>query len=130
MPTTGADYSRFGAEIAVAIAKGTGATVTVLHVSTPPAEVELWRRRRDRLRPVRALVAEIVALGEREGRAGADEDHPRPGEGEHHPAGGEGRGHQLIVLGTKGWTGDRLHFGQSVATLIEAAPCPLLVVKL
>ena len=39
-------------------------------------------------------------------------------------------GHQLIVLGTKGWTGDRLHFGQSVATLIEAAPCPLLVVKL
>jgi nucleotide-binding universal stress UspA family protein len=38
-------------------------------------------------------------------------------------------GHQLIVLGTKAWSGDRLHFGHSAQALIENAPCPILIVK-
>jgi nucleotide-binding universal stress UspA family protein len=38
-------------------------------------------------------------------------------------------GHQLIVLGTKAWSGDRLHFGHSAEALIENAPCPILIVK-
>ena len=37
--------------------------------------------------------------------------------------------HQLIVLGTKAWSGDQLQFGQSAAALIENAPCPILIVK-
>jgi nucleotide-binding universal stress UspA family protein len=38
-------------------------------------------------------------------------------------------GHQLIVLGTKAWSGDRLHFGHSAEVLIENAPCPILIMK-
>ena len=66
MPTTGLDYSRFGAEGAVAIAKGCGATITALNISAPPAENELLRRPNQLLRTGRALLADVVALGERE----------------------------------------------------------------
>ena len=38
-------------------------------------------------------------------------------------------GHQLIVLGTKAWSGEQLHFGQSADALIANAPCPVLIVK-
>jgi hypothetical protein len=44
VPTTAADHSRFGAEVAVAIAKGCGAMITALNISAPPAENELLRR--------------------------------------------------------------------------------------
>jgi len=64
---TGTDYSRFGAEVAVAIEKGCGATITALHISAPPTESDLLRHPRKLHRPGRALLAEIVALGHREG---------------------------------------------------------------
>ncbi len=44
LPITGSDYSLAGAEVAVAIAKGSGARLTALHVSQPPAESDLLRR--------------------------------------------------------------------------------------
>jgi nucleotide-binding universal stress UspA family protein len=129
VPTTGADYSRFGAEVAVAIAKGCGATITALHVSTPPAENDLLRRPQELLRTGRALIADIVALGQREGVRVASKSVVGPAK--------EGvilrqarlGGHQLIVLGTKAWSGDQLHFGRSVAALIQHAVCPILIVK-
>ena len=129
VPTTGADYSRFGAEVAVAIAKGCGAAITALHVSVPPAESELLRRPAKLLRTGRALLADIVALGEREGvrvaakaKIGSAKEHAILREAK------MGR-HQLIVLGTKAWSGDLLHFGQSVDGIIKNAKCPVLIVK-
>jgi len=53
--------------VAVAIAKGCGATITALNISAPPAENELLRRPNQFLRTGRALLGGIVTLGEREG---------------------------------------------------------------
>lgn len=129
VPTTGADYSRFGAEVAVAIAKGGGSTLTALHVATPPSDSDLLRRPQKLQRPARALLDDIVALGEREGvhvvsraAVGAAKEsailrQARRG------------GHQLIVLGTKAWSGEELHFGRSAEVIIENAGAPILVVK-
>ena len=129
VPMTGADYSRFGAEMAVAIAKGCGATVTAVHVSTPPSDSDLLRRPGQLRRAGRAVLADIAALGQREkvsmftktllGSAKDSAILRQASLGEH----------QLIVMGTKAWFGDELHFGQSAAALIANAPCPVLLLK-
>jgi Kef-type K+ transport system membrane component KefB len=129
VPITGADYSRFGAEVAVAIARGGGATITALHVATPPSETDILRRPQKLQRPARALLDDIEKLGEREGvhvvsRAivGTAKDSAILRQAYR-------GGHQLIVLGTKAWSGEELHFGRSAAAIIENAPGPILVVK-
>ena len=91
----------------MAIAKGCGTMITALNISAPPAENELLRRPNQLLRAGRALLGDIVALGEREGV------HVRSN----------------AFVGTKAWSGDRLHFGHSAEALIENAPCPILTVK-
>jgi nucleotide-binding universal stress UspA family protein len=129
VPTSAADYSRFGAEVAVAIAKGCGAMVTALNISTPPSENELLRRPDQLLRTGRALLGEIVALGEREGVRMRSKAFVGPAKESVILRQATLGGYQLIVLGTKAWSGDRLHFGQSAEALIENAPCPILIVK-
>ena len=129
VPTTGADYSRFGAEVAVAIAKGCGATITALHVSAPPPENELLRRPAKLLRTGRALLADIVALGQREGVRVSSKALVGPAKESAILRQATLGGHQLIVLGTKAWSGDHLHFGHSAQALLENAPCPILIVK-
>ncbi len=129
VPTTGADYSRFGAEVAVAIAKGCGASITAFHVAAPPADTDLLRRPDKLLRPARALLGDIVALGQREGVRVASKAMVGPAK-ESAILRQVRRGrHQLIVLGTKAWSGDQLHFGHSAQAIIENAPCPILIVK-
>ena len=129
VPMTGADYSRFGAEVAVAIAKGCGAAITALHVSVPPSETDLLRRAKQLRRPSRALLAEVVALGQRAAvrvltkvliRSAKEQAILREAN--------VGR-HDLIVIGTKAWSGEALHFGQSAETLIANARCPVLLLK-
>ena len=129
VPMTGTDYSRFGAEVAVAIAKGCGATITALHISAPPTENDLLRHPKRLQRPGRTMLAEIVALGQREGvrvqtkaliRSAKEEailEQTRLG------------GHQLVVIGTKAWSGEEMHFGKSAETLIANAHCPVLLLK-
>ena len=129
VPTTGADYSRFGAEVAVAIARGCGAVITALHVSIPPRESELLRHPAQLLRTGRALLADIVALGDREGVRVTAKTTIGPGKEHAILRQAALGGHQLIVLGTKAWSGEQLHFGQSAAALIANAPCPVLIVK-
>ncbi|MEO6848295.1 MAG: cation:proton antiporter [Chthoniobacterales bacterium] len=128
VPTTGADYSRLGAEVAMAIAKGSKASITALHVSVSPDNA-LFRRPSDLLRAGRSLIADIRALGLREGvhviaktlrgnaKASAILQQVRADK------------HQLIVLGTKSKSEEELHFGSSATILIENATCPVLVVK-
>ena len=129
VPITAVDYSRFGAEVAVAIAKGCGAMITALNISAPPAENELLRRPNQLLRTGRALLGDIVALGEREGVRVRSKAFVGPAKESAILRQATLGGHQLIVLGTKAWSGDRLHFGQSAEALIENAPCPILIVK-
>jgi K+:H+ antiporter len=129
VPMTGVDYSRFGAEVAVAIAKGCGATVTALNISAPPPENELLRRPNQLLRSGRALLGDIVALGEREGVRVRSKAFVGPAKESVILRQAIVGGHELIVLGTKAWSGDPLHFGHSAETLIGNAPCPILIVK-
>jgi len=129
VPMTGTDYSRFGAEVAVAIAKGCGATITALHISAPPTENELLRRPKQLRRPGRALLAEIVALGQREGVRVQTQLLIRTAKEAailHQTNLG---GHQLIVMGTKARSGEEMHFGKSAETLIANARCPVLLLK-
>ena len=114
VPTSAADYSRFGAEVAVAIAKGCGAVITALNISAPPSDngvasathpITPHRRR--------ALLGEIVALGEREGVRMRSKAFVGPAKESAILRQATLRGVQLIVLGTKAWSGDRLHFVQS-----------------
>jgi nucleotide-binding universal stress UspA family protein len=129
VPMTGADYSRFGGEVAVAIAKGCGATITALHVAVPPTETDVLRRPKQLRRPGRALLGEIVALGQREGVRVLTKSLVRLAKEDAilHQAGVGG--HQLIVIGTKAWSGEGLHFGQSAETIIVNARCPVLLLK-
>ena len=129
VPMTGTDYSRFGAEVAVAIAKGCGATITALHVAAPPAESESLRHPGKHRRPGRALLADIVALGQREGARVVTKALVRPAKETVILRQATLGGHQLIVIGTKAWSGDQLHFGQSAQALIAGAPCPVLLLK-
>ena len=129
VPMTGVDYSRFGAEVAVAIAKGCGATVTALNISAPPSENELLRRPNQLLRSGRALLGDIVALGQREGVRVRSKAFVGPAKESVILRQAIVGGHELIVLGTKAWSGDPLHFGHSAETLIGNAPCPILIVK-
>jgi K+:H+ antiporter len=129
VPTTGADYSRFGAEVAVAIAKGCGATITALNISAPPVENELLRRPNQLLRTGRALLGDIVALGQREGVHVMSKVFVGPAKESLILRQASLGRHQLIVLGTKASSGNQLHFGQSAEALLENAPCPILIVK-
>jgi nucleotide-binding universal stress UspA family protein len=115
--------------MAVAIAKGCGATITALNISAPPAENELLRRPNQSLRSGRALLGDIVALGQREGVRVMSKAFVGPAKESVILRQATLGRHQLIVLGTTAWSGDQLHFGQSAAALIENAPCPILIVK-
>jgi len=130
VPTTGADYSRFGAEVAVAIAKGCDATITALNISAPPTENELLRHSHQLLRTGRALLLDIIALGLREGVQVMSKARISPAKENEILRQVTLGNHQLIVLGTKAWPGNPLHFGDSAAALIKSASCPLLIVNL
>ena len=115
--------------MAVAIAKGCGATITALNISAPPAENELLRRPNQLLRTGRALLGDIVALGEREGVRVMSKAFVGPTkEGVILRQAVLGR-YQLIVLGTKARSVDQIHFGQSAAALLENASCSILILK-
>ena len=129
IPMIGVDYSRFGAEVAVAIAKGCGATITALNISAPPPENELLRRPNQLLRTGRALLGDIVALGEREGVRVRSKAFVGPAKESVILRQATLGDHELIVLGTKAWSGDPLHFGHSAEALIANAPCSILIVK-
>jgi Kef-type K+ transport system membrane component KefB/nucleotide-binding universal stress UspA family protein len=126
VPTTGADYSRFGAEVAVAIAKGCGASITALHVSVFTERYSL-RESDTSLTSGRTLVSEIEALGKREGvRVDAK---ALKGRAKDSAILKQAKGHQLIVIGTKSQSTEQLHFGTSAMTVIEKSACPVLIVK-
>jgi nucleotide-binding universal stress UspA family protein len=112
----------------VAIAKGCGASITALHVSVS-LEGDLLRHPAGLLRTGRVLVADIEALGKREGA----QVHPRSLMGRAKESAllrqVELGGHQLIVIGSKSQSTEQLHFGMSAMALIEKALCPVLIVK-
>jgi Kef-type K+ transport system membrane component KefB/nucleotide-binding universal stress UspA family protein len=129
LPVTGTDYSRRAAEVAMTLAKASGASVTALHISPPPDETDALRRPKELLITGRALVADIQKLGEREGvrvrpmikvRKAPEATILRQSK--------RGR-HNLVVVGVKVRPGEKLFFGRRVAILLENAPCAVLLVN-
>jgi Kef-type K+ transport system membrane component KefB/nucleotide-binding universal stress UspA family protein len=129
VPVTGTDYSRRGAEVAVAVAKGCKCDVTAMHVSRPPDEAALLRRRA-RADGGRALLEDIRALGEREGVKVVPVSLSRRRQEQAILRQVRRGRHNLVVLGVKARpaAGDRLFVGQGTAALVERLPCSVLIV--
>ncbi|MEI9892957.1 MAG: cation:proton antiporter [Chthoniobacter sp.] len=128
VPTTGADYSRFGAEVAVAMAKGCGATVTALHVAPLPAGRKTHRGADDSARGSRGITDDMAALAQRESVDVVTKILSGPMKEKSILKEASVGEYELIVLGTKQRPGEALHFGENVSAIIGNAPCPVLVV--
>jgi Kef-type K+ transport system membrane component KefB/nucleotide-binding universal stress UspA family protein len=128
IPTTGTDYSRRAAEVAIALAKASRSRVTALHISPPADETVLLHRPPEVLNTGYALVHDLQALGQREGvgvipmvklRRNPEAALLRQVErGQYH----------LVVLGVKVRAGERLFFGHTATLLWERASCSLMMV--
>ena len=129
VPTTGTDYSRLAAEVAIAIAKGCGCGVTALNVSPPPDEALFARARRAHLKPGRAVLKDIRALGKREGvSVRALAEVRRTAEPAIRSQIRKGK-HNLLVLGANVRPGEGLFFGHSIVALLQKTNCSLLIVS-
>ncbi|CAN5563299.1 cation:proton antiporter [soil metagenome] len=127
-PATGADFSRFGVEIAIGLAKGTGASVTALHIATLTPEIE-WATSLAPAASDRDILADIEALGKREGvRVQPRLVKSRTKEQAILRESHRGR-HQLIVLGIKSRPGEASVFGPGATAILESANSPVLIVK-
>jgi Kef-type K+ transport system membrane component KefB/nucleotide-binding universal stress UspA family protein len=129
VPTTGTNYSRLAAEVAIAIAKASGAGITALNVSPPPEQSGFIRNPREHLKPGRAVLNDIKNLGKREGvsvktlaairRAAEPAILHQITKGRHN----------LLVLGANVRPGEGLFFGHSIVVLLQKTSCSLLVVS-
>jgi Kef-type K+ transport system membrane component KefB/nucleotide-binding universal stress UspA family protein len=132
VPLTGTEYSRRGAELAIALAAASQGSVTVFHMPSAQRRRRSWKRRvGGAIAPMRnstAVLREAVRMGDpygvavkiKEGRHGA-------------PAGAilrqvkAGR-HNLIVMGVYARPGELLDFGAVPAEILERADCSILFV--
>ena len=130
LPITGTDYSQKAAEIAVAIAKGSGGTLTAYHVAPPAKEVDVLRRPDELVTAGHMIVRAIRELGKRNGvkvrPVVRERQSPevailkRMGSGKYN----------LLVLGVKAHAGrSGPHFGRLTAVLLEKSKCPVLLVN-
>jgi len=129
VPTTGTNYSRRAAEVAIAIAKACKGRVTALNVSPPPDTALFTRRNQTHLKPGREVLNDIKLLGKREGiTVKAVAEVRRTAEPTIIRQIKKGR-HNLLILGANVRPGERLFFGHSVKALLERAPCSVLIVS-
>jgi nucleotide-binding universal stress UspA family protein len=126
VPTTGTDYSRVAAEVAIAIAKACNCGITAFNVSPPPSFAGSTKRH---LRPGREVLKDIKALGKREAVSVKTvvevRRAPEPAILSQIKKGK----HNLVVLGANVRPGEGLFFGHSVKLLLQKTPCSLLVVS-
>jgi Kef-type K+ transport system membrane component KefB/nucleotide-binding universal stress UspA family protein len=129
VPTTGTYYSRIAAEVAIAIAKACNCGVTALNVSPLPDNNLFAQRGQKHLKPGRAVLTDIAALGKREGvsvkAVVAVGRTPEPAILSQISKGN----HTLLVLGANLRPGEGLFFGHSIKVVLQKAKCSLLVVS-
>lgn len=129
VPITGTDYSRLAAEVAIAIAKGSGCKVTALNVSPPPDAALFAPEAKEHLRPGRAVLKDIKELGAREGvSVKTVAEVRRTAEPAILKQVRKGK-HNLLVLGANVRSGEGLFFGHSVIVLLQKSNCSLLIVS-
>lgn len=128
VPTTGADYSRRAAEVAIAIAKASKARITAMHVA-PPLNTSDLLHPRQLTRAGRALVKDIQSLGEREGvKVTPIVKSRKAPEAAILRQVTRGR-HDLVVLGVKLRPGQKAFFGHRSSILLEETPCSMLIIN-
>ena len=129
VPTSGADYSRRAAEVAIAIARACPCQVTALHVAPPPEEFVRLKATPGNVNTGHALVRDIERLGEREGvKVRPLVTYRREPEAAilHQIEKGS---YDLVVLGAKARPGEQVFFGHSMAVLLERVPCSIILVS-
>ena len=133
VPVTGTSISRQGAELAVALARGSRGSVTALHVAGPSSrERPRWGVRLGAaLVPdssADATIQDVVELGRAygvevkgtiRGRRAAENAIMREI---------RGGNYDLLVMGVSPRPGEQLFFGEVPADLLERAPCSLVFV--
>jgi nucleotide-binding universal stress UspA family protein len=131
VPVSGTEFSRRGAEFALALARASDASVTVLYASSRPRR-RAWRHRLGRTAEAgngNAILREIVRLGERQGvtvrpvrrRQVAAEDAIL------HAA--ESGRHDLIVMGVSQRSGGTLSFGEVPDAILDRSERSVVLVS-
>jgi Kef-type K+ transport system membrane component KefB/nucleotide-binding universal stress UspA family protein len=129
LPVTGADYSRRGAELAIALAAAAEVSLSVLVVSRAAARIPWYRRRPDPLPEDQATIDAIRGLAEHHDVT--IRPHIRA---DKHPEEtiirfGRRMGANLIVLGVKERPGPGPSFGHTADTILREAPCSVLLLS-
>ena len=133
VPVTGTPISRQGAELAVALARGSRGRVTALHVAGPssrerPRWEAQWGTALATDNSADATIQDVVDLGKAYGvkvkgtirsRRTAENAIMREIRSGHY---------DLLVMGVSPRPGDQLFFGEVPADLLERAPCSLVFV--
>jgi Kef-type K+ transport system membrane component KefB/nucleotide-binding universal stress UspA family protein len=133
VPITGTPVSRHGAELAIALAQGSGGTVTALHVAGPASmERPRWGARFGQAfasdSSADAAIQDVVELGKAYGvRVSGIIRSRRTAENAIMREIQAAR-YDLLVTGVSPRPGDQLFFGEVPADLLERAPCSLLFV--
>ncbi|HJU17931.1 MAG TPA: cation:proton antiporter [Stellaceae bacterium] len=135
VPVTGTATSRRGAEVAIALARASHASLTALHFASrvgQPSAPRPWQRQIGSvvapMNSADAVIREIVRLGDPYGvavngavhSAGASHDAILRQIKDGH--------HNLVIMGVSPRPGDQLSFGQTAAALLEKAECSLMFV--
>jgi nucleotide-binding universal stress UspA family protein len=129
VPTTGTGYSRLAAEVAIAIAEACGCGVTALNVSPPLDQTLFASKVQEHLRPGRAVLKDIKALGKRQGVIVKTlAEVRRTAEPAILSQIKKGK-HNLLVLGANVRPGEGLFFGHSIIVLLQKTKCSLLIVS-
>lgn len=129
LPVTGADYSRRGAEIAIALAASAGVPLSVLSVSRRPARVQ-WHLRSNEPSPEeQATMDAIQRLADRRGVAILPriETHDRPETAITQYA--RRIGATLVVLGVKERLGPGPSFGPTAEAVLHDCKCSVLLLS-
>jgi Kef-type K+ transport system membrane component KefB/nucleotide-binding universal stress UspA family protein len=129
LPVTGADYSRRGAELAIALAAASEVSLSVLLVSRAAARIPWYRRKRDALPEDQATIDAIRRVAEHYGVS----IRPRIRAHEHPEVEilrfARRIGANLIVLGVKERPSPALSFGTTADTILREAPCSVVLLS-
>src|SRR5262245_3043402 len=124
IPVNGTEPSRRGAEVAITLARGTKAQVTVLYVAVRPANRRGMRSRRHE----EAILKDIVAIADGYNISICTAVVAERAADEAILAELKRRNHNLVVLGVGRRPGERLFFGDTAAALLEKSERSLLFV--
>ena len=128
VPVTGTEVSRHAAEVAVALARGSGRPITAIHVARSTPDTRETRRASPTKSQQEVILKQVVGLAERHGAEAvtAVRIEAAPEQAILREA-RQGR-HTLIVMGANRRPGDVLFFGDVAAAVLQSTEASVLFV--